>query len=251
MKLSVEEREKIFKVVSWIPNEMTEGKTKISETTDYITIGRVYGHLLKELNSNKDKNLYYAHKSMVKNKDDILAAGNIGLCKALNSYHVDHETGSSFNTYATKCIRNEMMQENMRIIRATRPDIMISLEGFKEENEGMELPLPKSESEKSVKEFEDSVSDNAEALAKALRDIAIVDKWNNSEKIGLEWIIAHTLYEVSGDDFIKNHDGMSLRLCQEYADKAKKKLNNEIYLKLFKDFVEKGFVLPKNSFSFS
>ena len=84
-----------------------------------------------------------------------------------------------------------------------------------------------------------------------MRDIAIVDKWNNSEKIGLEWIIAHTLYEVSGDDFIKNHDGMSLRLCQEYADKAKKKLNNEIYLKLFKDFVEKGFVLPKNSFSFS
>ena len=248
-----QQKEEIYLSSAWIPDEMEYSTKNVTETEDNIvTVGKVYGKLLKDLYSAKDKNMHYACESMKRNKQDILQAGNLGLCKAIDTYRSDNSSGASFNTYASTCIRNEMIQENKKILKVAPPDILSSLEGFKEEHDGMEMPLPKEEVVKSKESITSCVGDPLEDLAKMLRDISIVDRWNDSEKIGLEWIIAHILYQQSGEEFIKKNrklgsEKITLKLCQEYADKAKRKLNNEVYFALFKSYAEKGSVLPKNS----
>lgn len=47
---------------------------------------------------------YYASG---KNQEDLVSIGTIGLCKAVDTFHID--AGTRFATYAAKCIQNEIL----------------------------------------------------------------------------------------------------------------------------------------------
>ena len=50
--------------------------------------------------------------SSITDLDDLISVGSIGLLKAIRGFDENH--GTQFSTYATKCIRNEMIRELKR-----------------------------------------------------------------------------------------------------------------------------------------
>lgn len=237
--LSSNEKARILEISVWSKN--TE-RRQPENPDSIITVAALYGKLLKELEAMPGKNMKYAIMSAKINKEDLLQAGNMGLWNALNTY--DSKKGSSLNTYITKCVNRAMKQANMKLNKESRLDLCSSIEGFQEENDGMELPISK-ECENEPDDFELSMDNDTIELATFLRNISIVERWNKTERLGLEWLICRSLYGMNGEEFLKKYPSITnLKLCQEYKNKAIKRLNNDVYYNILKNYCNEGKTLP-------
>ena len=72
---------------------------------------RLVAHIIKK---------YYAK---VKDQEDLISIGTIGLIKAVDSF--DHNKGTKFATYAAKCIENEILM-HFRSLRKISREVYIS-----------------------------------------------------------------------------------------------------------------------------
>ncbi len=69
---------------------------------------RLVAHIIKK---------YY---SQAQDQDDLISIGTVGLIKAVNTF--DHEKGSRFATYASRCIENEILM-HFRALRKTAGEV--------------------------------------------------------------------------------------------------------------------------------
>jgi RNA polymerase sporulation-specific sigma factor len=96
----------------------------------------------KRLTENNLRLVYYTYERLGKtdfvkrNKDDIVSEGTVGLIKAVKTYKADK---SKFATYASRCIRNEML---MFLRRNKKHAGVLSLyQSVGHDNDGHELLL--------------------------------------------------------------------------------------------------------------
>lgn len=158
---------------------------------------RLVAHIIKK---------YY---SSVRDQDDLISIGTIGLIKAVGTF--DYSKGTRFATYASRCIENEILM-HFRAGKKTAQDVSIS-EPIDTDREGNPLTLM------DVIAQDDTILDdldlklNAEKLYRYIRETL-----DEREQEIIEW-----RYGLVGDGMTQREVAKRLNISRSYISRIEKK----------------------------
>ena len=156
---------------------------------------RLVAHIIKK---------YY---SSVRDQDDLISIGTIGLIKAVGTF--DYTKGTRFATYASRCIENEILM-HFRASKKTAQDVSIS-DPIDTDKEGNPLTLMDVISEDDT--ILDDLKINAEKLYRYIRE-----SLDDREQEIIEW-----RYGLIGDGLTQREVAKKLNISRSYVSRIEKK----------------------------
>ena len=158
---------------------------------------RLVAHIIKK---------YY---STVRDQDDMISIGKIGLIKAVATF--DYTKGTRFATYASRCIENEILM-HFRATKKTAQDISIS-DPIDTDKEGNPLTLMDVIAEDDTILDDLDLKINSEKLYRYIRE-ALDDR----EREIIEW-----RYGLVGDGLTQREVAKKLNISRSYVSRIEKK----------------------------
>ena len=158
---------------------------------------RLVAHIIKK---------YY---SSVRDQDDLISIGTIGLIKAVGTF--DYTKGTRFATYASRCIGNEILM-HFRATKKTAQDISIS-DPIDTDKEGNPLTLMDVIAEDDTILDDLDLKINSEKLYRYIRE-ALDDR----EREIIEW-----RYGLVGDGLTQREVAKKLNISRSYVSRIEKK----------------------------
>ncbi len=158
---------------------------------------RLVAHIIKK---------YY---STVRDQDDMISIGKIGLIKAVGTF--DYTKGTRFATYASRCIENEILM-HFRATKKTAQDISIS-DPIDTDKEGNPLTLMDVIAEDDTILDDLDLKINSEKLYRYIRE-ALDDR----EREIIEW-----RYGLVGDGLTQREVAKKLNISRSYVSRIEKK----------------------------
>ena len=158
---------------------------------------RLVAHIIKK---------YY---SSVRDQDDLISIGTIGLIKAVNTF--DYTKGIRFATYASRCIENEILMY-FRSNKKNSQDVSIS-EPIDTDKDGHPLTLMDVLAEDDTILEDLDLKINAEKLYRYIRDIL-----DDREKEIIEW-----RYGLVGGGLTQREVAKKLNISRSYVSRIEKK----------------------------
>ena len=174
---------------------------------------RLVAHIIKK---------YY---SSVRDQDDLISIGTIGLMKAVNTF--DHTKGVRLATYASRCVENEILMY-FRASRKTAQDISIT-EPIETDKEGHTLTLM------DVIAAEDTIADDLEMKVNATKLYRYMEE-TLSER---EKEIIDLRYGLTRDAMTQREVAKRLDISRSYVSRIEKKALDKLYRRY-----ERGDVRP-------
>ena len=158
---------------------------------------RLVAHIIKK---------YY---SSVRDQDDLISIGTIGLIKAVSTF--DYTKGIRFATYASRCIENEILM-HFRSNKKTAQDVSIS-DPIDTDKDGHPLTLMDviAEDDTIIEDLDLKI--NAEKLYRYIRDIL-----DDREKEIIEW-----RYGLVGGGLTQREVAKKLNISRSYVSRIEKK----------------------------
>ena len=158
---------------------------------------RLVAHIIKK---------YY---SSVRDQDDLISIGTIGLIKAVGTF--DYTKGTRFATYASRCIENEILM-HFRASKKTAQDVSIS-DPIDTDKDGHPLTLMDviAEDDTIIEDLDLKI--NAEKLYRYMRDIL-----DDREKEIIEW-----RYGLVGGGLTQREVAKKLNISRSYVSRIEKK----------------------------
>ena len=158
---------------------------------------RLVAHIIKK---------YY---SSVRDQDDLISIGTIGLIKAVGTF--DYTKGTRFATYASRCIENEILM-HFRASKKTAQDVSIS-DPIDTDKEGNPLTLMDVISEDDTILDDLDLKINAEKLYRYIRE-----SLDDREQEIIEW-----RYGLIGDGLTQREVAKKLNISRSYVSRIEKK----------------------------
>lgn len=158
---------------------------------------RLVAHIIKK---------YY---SSVRDQDDLISIGTIGLIKAVGTF--DYTKGTRFATYASRCIENEILM-HFRATKKTAQDISIS-DPIDTDKEGNPLTLMDVIAEDDTILDDLDLKINSEKLYRYIQE-ALDDR----EREIIEW-----RYGLVGDGLTQREVAKKLNISRSYVSRIEKK----------------------------
>ena len=158
---------------------------------------RLVAHIIKK---------YY---SSVRDQDDLISIGTIGLIKAVGTF--DYTKGTRFATYASRCIENEILM-HFRATKKTAQDISIS-DPIDTDKEGNPLTLMDVIAEDDTILDDLDLKINSEKLYRYIREAL-----NDREREIIEW-----RYGLVGDGLTQREVAKKLNISRSYVSRIEKK----------------------------
>ncbi len=174
---------------------------------------RLVAHIIKK---------YY---SSVRDQDDLISIGTIGLMKAVNTF--DHTKGVRLATYASRCVENEILMY-FRASRKTAQDISIT-EPIETDKEGHTLTLM------DVIAAEDTIADDLEMKVNATKLYRYMEE-TLSER---EKEIIDLRYGLTRAAMTQREVAKRLDISRSYVSRIEKKALDKLYRRY-----ERGDVCP-------
>ena len=158
---------------------------------------RLVAHIIKK---------YY---SSVRDQDDLISIGTIGLMKAIGTYRLDKNIRLA--TYASRCIENEILM-HFRSNKKTAQDVSIS-DPIDTDKDGHPLTLMDviAEDDTIIEDLDLKI--NAEKLYRYIRDIL-----DDREKEIIEW-----RYGLVGGGLTQREVAKKLNISRSYVSRIEKK----------------------------
>ncbi len=158
---------------------------------------RLVAHIIKK---------YY---SSVRDQDDLISIGTIGLMKAVNTF--DHTKGVRLATYASRCVENEVLMY-FRSTRKTAQDVSIT-EPIETDKEGHTLTLM------DVIAAEDTIADDLDNKINATKLYRYMEETlTDREKEILCW-----RYGLIHDPLTQREVAKKLNISRSYVSRIEKK----------------------------
>ena len=158
---------------------------------------RLVAHIIKK---------YY---SSVRDQDDLISIGTIGLMKAVNTF--DYTKGIRLATYASRCVENEILMY-FRANRKTAQDVSIT-EPIETDKEGHTLTLM------DVIAAEDTIADDLEHKVNAAKLYRYMEETlNGREKEVLCW-----RYGLTREPMTQREVALKLNISRSYVSRIEKK----------------------------
>lgn len=158
---------------------------------------RLVAHIIKK---------YY---STVRDQDDLISIGTIGLIKAVNTF--DYTKGTRLATYASRCIENEILM-HFRAGKKTAQDVSFS-EPIDTDKDGHPLTLSDVIAEDDTIIEDIDLKINAEKLYRYIREI-LDDR---------EREIVELRYGLIGDPLTQREVAAKLNISRSYVSRIEKK----------------------------
>lgn len=158
---------------------------------------RLVAHIIKK---------YY---SSVRDQDDLISIGTIGLMKAVNTF--DHTKGVRLATYASRCVENEILMY-FRANRKTAQDVSI-MEPIETDKEGHTLTLM------DVIAGEDTIAEDLELKVNAAKLYRYMEETlTDREKEILCW-----RYGLTREPMTQREVAKKLNISRSYVSRIEKK----------------------------
>lgn len=158
---------------------------------------RLVAHIIKK---------YY---SSVRDQDDLISIGTIGLMKAVNTF--DHTKGVRLATYASRCVENEILMY-FRANRKTAQDVSI-MEPIETDKEGHTLTLM------DVIAAEDTIADDLELKVNATKLYRYMEETlTDREKEIIDW-----RYGLTREPMTQREVARQLNISRSYVSRIEKK----------------------------
>ena len=158
---------------------------------------RLVAHIIKK---------YY---SSVRDQDDLISIGTIGLMKAVNTF--DHTKGVRLATYASRCVENEILMY-FRANRKTAQDVSI-MEPIETDKEGHTLTLM------DVIAAEDTIADDLELKVNATKLYRYMEETlTEREKEIIDW-----RYGLTREPMTQREVARQLNISRSYVSRIEKK----------------------------
>ncbi len=158
---------------------------------------RLVAHIIKK---------YY---SSVRDQDDLISIGTIGLIKAVNTF--DHTKGVRLATYASRCVENEILM-HFRASRKTAQDVSI-MEPIETDKEGHTLTLM------DVIAAEDTIADDLEMKVNATKLYRYMEETlTDREKEIIDW-----RYGLTRQPMTQREVARKLNISRSYVSRIEKK----------------------------
>jgi len=158
---------------------------------------RLVAHIIKK---------YYSN---VRDQDDLISIGTIGLIKAVNTF--DYSKGARLATYASRCIENEILM-HFRASKKTAQDVSFS-EPIDTDKDGHPLTLSDVIAEENNIADDIDLRLNAEKLYNYINDI-LEDR---------ERIIIELRYGLTGEAQTQREVAKILNISRSYVSRIEKK----------------------------
>lgn len=158
---------------------------------------RLVAHIIKK---------YY---SSVRDQDDLISIGTIGLMKAVNTF--DYTKGVRLATYASRCVENEILMY-FRANRKTAQDISI-MEPIETDKEGHTLTLM------DVIAAEDTIADDLEMKVNTSK----LYRYMEEVLTDREYEILCQRYGLTGDEMTQREVARKLKISRSYVSRIEKK----------------------------
>jgi len=149
---------------------------------------------------------YYSN---VRDQDDLISIGTIGLIKAVNTF--DYSKGARLATYASRCIENEILM-HFRASKKTAQDVSFS-EPIDTDKDGHPLTLSDVIAEENNIADDIDLRLNAEKLYNYINDI-LEDR---------ERIIIELRYGLTGEALTQREVAKILNISRSYVSRIEKK----------------------------
>lgn len=158
---------------------------------------RLVAHIIKK---------YY---SSVRDQDDLISIGTIGLMKAVNTF--DHTKGVRLATYASRCVENEILMY-FRANRKSAQDVSI-MEPIETDKEGHTLTLM------DVIAAEDTIADDLDMKINAAKLYRYMEETLNDR----EKDILCQRYGLTHDPLTQREVAKKLNISRSYVSRIEKK----------------------------
>ena len=177
---------------------------------------RLVAHIIKK---------YY---SSVRDQDDLISIGTIGLMKAVNTF--DYTKGVRLATYASRCVENEILMY-FRAARKTAQDVSI-MEPIETDKEGHTLTLM------DVIAAEDTIADDLELKVNAAKLYRYMEETlTDREKEIIDW-----RYGLTRKPMTQREVARKLNISRSYVSRIEKKALEKLRRRF-----ERGDVRPMSS----
>lgn len=174
---------------------------------------RLVAHIIKK---------YY---SAVRDQDDLISIGTIGLIKAINTF--DYTKGVRLATYASRCVENEILMV-FRANRKSAQDVSI-MEPIETDKEGHSLTLM------DVIADEDTILEDLDLKINATKLYRYMDETLTArEKEILQW-----RYGLVGEPLTQRQVAKKLGISRSYVSRIEKKALDRLHKRF-----ERGDVRP-------
>ncbi len=175
---------------------------------------RLVAHIIKK---------YY---STVRDQDDLISIGTIGLIKAINTF--DYTKGVRLATYASRCVENEILMY-FRANRKTAQDVSI-MEPIETDKEGHTLTLM------DVIAADDTILEDLDLKINATKLYRYMEETlSDREKEILQW-----RYGLIGEPMTQREVAKKLNISRSYVSRIEKKA-----LERLRKRFERGDVRPQ------
>lgn len=174
---------------------------------------RLVAHIIKR---------YY---SSIRDQDDLISIGTIGLIKAASTF--DYDKGTRFATYASRCIENEILMY-FRNLRKSAQDIFIS-DPIDTDKEGNSLTL------QDIMSDDDNIFDHIDLRLKSEQMYKLIEKYLSEREQNII-IMRYGLYCTK--PLTQREVAAVLNISRSYVSRIEKKAINT----LKKHFKRKGFL---------
>lgn len=158
---------------------------------------RLVAHIIKK---------YY---SSVRDQDDLISIGTIGLMKAVNTF--DHTKGVRLATYASRCVENEILMY-FRANRKTAQDVSI-MEPIETDREGHTLTLM------DVIAVEDTIADDLDTKV----NVSKLYRYMKETLTERERDVLCRRYGLVGDEQTQREVARSMKISRSYVSRIEKK----------------------------
>lgn len=179
---------------------------------------RLVAHVIKK---------YY---SSVRDQDDLISIGTIGLIKAVNTF--DHTKGVRLATYASRCVENEILM-HFRASRKTAQDVSIT-EPIETDREGHTLTLM------DVIAAEDTIADDLEMKVNATKLYRYMEETLTER----EKEIIHWRYGLTCPPQTQREVARRLRISRSYVSRIEKKALTKLRRRFERGDVKARFEPP-------